>query len=40
MKIEKENYPQVYLEESKYRLKMKKTSEFIDAELNSDSDSE
>ena len=40
MKIEKKNYPQVYLEECKYRLKMKKMSEFIDAELKSDSDSE
>ena len=40
MKIEKKNYPQVYLEECKYRLKMTKMSEFIDAELKSDSDSE
>ena len=30
MKIEKKNYPQVYLEECKYKLKMKKMSEFID----------
>ena len=40
MKIEKNNYPQVYLEECKYRLKKKKMSEFIHAELKSDSDSE
>ena len=40
MKIEKKNYPQVYLEECKYRLKMKKMPEFTDAELKSDSDSE
>ena len=40
MKIEKNNYPQVYLEECKYRLKKKKMSEFIPAELKSDSDSE
>ena len=33
MKIEKENYPQVYLEECKYKIKKKKITEFIDVEL-------
>ena len=42
MKIEKENYLQVYLEECKYKIKNKKISKFIDVklELDSDSDSE
>ena len=42
MKMEKKNYPQFYLEERKFKTKKKKTSKFIDAklELDSDSDSE
>ena len=40
MKIEKENYPQVYLEECKYKIKKKKITEFIDVELELDSDSD
>ena len=39
-KMGKKNYPQVSLEESKYRLKKKKMLEFIEVELESDSDSE
>ena len=37
MKMDKKNYPQVYLEEYKYEIKKIKTPEFIDAELKSDS---
>ena len=40
MKMEKKNYPQVYLEECRYKLKKKKMHEFIDAELESGSDSD
>ena len=40
MKMEKKNFPQVQLEECKYKVKNDKMSEFIDAELESDSDSE
>ena len=40
MKMEKENYHQVYLEECKYKIKKKKMSKFIDDELELDSDSE
>ena len=44
MKIEKKNYPKVYLEECKYKIKKKNMSKFIDDELKldsvSDSDSE
>ena len=36
MKIEKKNFPQVYLEECKYKIKKKKMSRFIDAELELD----
>ena len=36
----KKNYPQVYLEECKYKIKKKKMSRFIDVELELDSDSE
>ena len=41
MKMEKKNYPQVYLEECKYKVKKIQMSRFINAELelNSDSDS-
>ena len=42
MKMEKNNYPQVYLEECKYKIKKKKMPGFIDVELelNSSSNSE
>ena len=44
MKMDKENNPQVYLEECKYKIKRKNMSKFIYAELeldsNSNSDSE
>ena len=40
MKIEKENYPQGYLEECKYKAKKIQMSRFISAELESDSNSE
>ena len=33
MKIDKKNYPQVYLEECKYEIKKKRMVRFIDAEL-------
>ena len=36
MKIDKKNYPQVYLEEWKYGIKKKKMTKFIDIELNLD----
>ena len=39
MKIKKKNYPQVYLEECKYKIKKIKMPGFIDAELESDSGS-
>ena len=40
MKMNKKKYPQVYVEEWKYRLKKIQMSRFIHAELESDSDSE
>ena len=42
MKMDKSNYPQVYLEEFKYKIKNEKIPEVIDAELELDfsSDSE
>ena len=42
MKIEKKVYPQVYLEQCKYKLKKKKPVNFIDneVELSSESDCE
>ena len=40
MKIEKKNYPQVYLEECKYKAKKIQMSSFLSAELESDSNSE
>ena len=36
----KKNYPQVYLEECKYKMKKTQMSRFINVELESDSDSE
>ena len=38
MKIEKNNYPEVYLEECKYKVKEIQMSRFINAELESDSE--
>ena len=38
MKMNKKNYPQVYLEECKYKIKKIRMSRFINAELESDSD--
>ena len=40
MRMEKKNAPHVYLEECKYKIKKIKMSEFIDAELQSDSSSD
>ena len=42
MRIEKKNYPQVYIQEFKYKTKKKKMTKFIDVELKSyaSSDSE
>ena len=40
MKMEKKNYPQVYLEECKYKIKKTKVTNFIKAELESKSESE
>ena len=40
MRMGKKNYPQVYLEECKYRIKRTKMTEFIGAALKSESESE
>ena len=40
MKIEKKNYPQVYLEECQYKAKKIQTRRFLNAELESDSESD
>ena len=40
MRIEKKNYPQVFLEECKHKIKKTKTSKFINTELESESESE
>ena len=40
MKMEKNDYPQVYLEECKYKIKQTKMFKFINTELVSDSESE
>ena len=40
MKMNKKNYPQVYLEECKYKIKKRQTPRFINTELDSDSDSD
>ena len=40
MRTVKENYPQVYLEECKYKMKKTKLIKFIEAELKSESESE
>ena len=40
MRMDKKNFPQVYLEEYKYRVKEIQMSRFINAELESDSESD
>ena len=40
MRMEKKNYPQVYLEECKYKIKKMQMSRFINAELDLDSESD
>ena len=40
MKMNKKNYPQVYLEECKYKIKKINTPRFINTELGSDSESD
>ena len=40
MRMEKKNYPQVYLGECKYRMKNGKMTKFIEAELESESELE
>ena len=40
MRMEKKNYPQVYLEECKYKIKKIQMSRFINTELDSDSESD
>ena len=40
LRMNKKNYPQVYLEECKYKIKKIQTPRFINVELESDSDSE
>ena len=40
MRMEKKNYPQVYLEECKYKIKKTKMTNFIKIELESESESE
>ena len=40
MKLKNKNYPQVYLEECKYRMKKTKMTKFIEAELKSESELE
>ena len=40
MRVENKNYPQVYLEECKYKIKQTKMTNFIKAELESDLDSD
>ena len=40
MRMDKKNYPQVYLEECKYRMKKTKMTNFINVELESESEPE
>ena len=40
MKMEKKNFPQVYLEECKYKIKKIQMLRFINTELNSNSESD
>ena len=38
LKVDKKNYPQVYLEQCKYKIKRRKPVDFIDAEVDLSSD--
>ena len=38
MRVDKKNYPQVYLEQCKYKVKREKLVDFIDAEFDLNSD--
>ena len=38
MRMEKKNYPKVYLEECKHRMKKRKITKFIEGELESESE--
>ena len=40
LKIDKKNYPQVYLEQCKYKVKKREIKSFIDYEIDLDSDYE
>ena len=40
MRMGKKNYPQVYLEEWKYRMKKTKMIKFVEAEIKSESESD
>ena len=40
MRMEKKNFPQVYLEECKYKIKKIQMARFINTELDSDSESD
>ena len=40
LKVDKNNYPQVYLERCKYKKKKREPKNFIDYEIDSDSDYE
>ena len=40
MRMEKKNYPQVYLEECQHKMKKRKITKFIEAELELESESE
>ena len=40
LRMEKKNYPQVYLEECKYRMKKTKMTKFLELELESESELE
>ena len=40
MRIDKKNYPQVYLKEGKYKIKKMQMSRFINTELDLDSESD
>ena len=39
LKVDKKNYPQVYIEQCKYKIKRRKPVDFIDAEIDLSSDS-
>ena len=40
MRMEKKDYPQVYLEKCKYRMKKTRMTKFVETKLKSDSESE